>query len=218
MKRYTVRRVAPASLARMDFSVAEEGFIDCVRPESSEHHPQVEFRLLHDAQAFYLAFKVYDRYVRVAHAGFQSKVYLDSCVEFFVKPFADRGYFNFEMNAGGSLLLTYIEDPTRLPEGGFAKYRPVAEDWCDNIAILTSLPPRVDPERSEPTTWHLRCRIPFALFDAYVGPVVREAATWHANFYKCGDETSHPHWLSWSPVTGALNFHQPSCFGMLVLE
>ena len=31
---------------------------------------------------------------------------------------------------------------------------------------------------------------------------------WRANFYKCGDETSHPHWASWSPV-GRLDFHRP---------
>ena len=41
-----------------------------------------------------------------------------------------------------------------------------------------------------------------------------EGATWRANFYKCGDETSHPHWLSWSPVK-ELNFHAPDDFGEL---
>ena len=23
---------------------------------------------------------------------------------------------------------------------------------------------------------------------------------WRANFYKCGDDTSHPHWAAWSPL------------------
>lgn len=23
---------------------------------------------------------------------------------------------------------------------------------------------------------------------------------WRANFYKCADKTSHPHWLTWAPV------------------
>ena len=25
-------------------------------------------------------------------------------------------------------------------------------------------------------------------------------AVWRVNFYKCADDTSHPHWLTWSPV------------------
>ncbi|MEW6117215.1 MAG: carbohydrate-binding family 9-like protein, partial [Nitrospirota bacterium] len=40
---------------------------------------------------------------------------------------------------------------------------------------------------------------------------------WRANFYKCGDATSHPHWASWAPVE-ALNFHLPHCFGTICFE
>ena len=28
--------------------------------------------------------------------------------------------------------------------------------------------------------------------------------------FKCGDQTSHPHWASWAPIGEALNFHQPA--------
>jgi len=38
-----------------------------------------------------------------------------------------------------------------------------------------------------------------------------------ANFYKCGNETSHPHWLSWMPLAER-NFHDPSSFGQLVFD
>ncbi len=31
-----------------------------------------------------------------------------------MQPQADKGYFNLEMNAGGSHLCNYIEDPTRV--------------------------------------------------------------------------------------------------------
>jgi hypothetical protein len=40
---------------------------------------------------------------------------------------------------------------------------------------------------------------------------------WHANFYKCGDHTSHKHWASWQPVK-ELNFHRPEDFGDIVFE
>jgi hypothetical protein len=47
------------------------------------------------------------------------------------------------------------------------------------------------------------------------GPTV----TWRANFYKCGDKTSHPHWLTWNPVDKPRpDFHLPQYFGTLVFE
>jgi hypothetical protein len=43
---------------------------------------------------------------------------------------------------------------------------------------------------------------------------IEKGNLWRANFYKCGDDTSHPHWAAWSPVD-ELNFHLPRCFGRL---
>jgi hypothetical protein len=48
-----------------------------------------------------------------------------------------------------------------------------------------------------------------------VRPVVGQR--WRVNAFKCGDETSHPHWASWAPIGEALNFHQPEYFGWLEL-
>jgi len=42
------------------------------------------------------------------------EVWKDSCVEFFIQPRPDAGYFNLEMNAGGAHLCCYIEDPARV--------------------------------------------------------------------------------------------------------
>ena len=40
-----------------------------------------------------------------------------------------------------------------------------------------------------------------------------------ANFYKCGDKTAHPHYLSWSPIdTPKPDFHRPDFFGELLLD
>jgi hypothetical protein len=40
-----------------------------------------------------------------------------------------------------------------------------------------------------------------------------------ANFYKCGDKTEEPHYLSWSPIdTPEPDFHVPSFFGLLEME
>jgi hypothetical protein len=40
-----------------------------------------------------------------------------------------------------------------------------------------------------------------------------------ANFYKCADQTSHPHWLTWASVDYPQpKFHLPEFFGRLVFE
>lgn len=216
MMRYTVRRVPAAALENMDFSRAEQGRLGQVRPESSEHRPETRFRVLHDATNLYVQFEVSDRYVRAVQTAYQAPVCTDSCVEFFVRPKADKGYFNFEVSAGGALLLYYVEDPTRTPNG-LKGFTPVPEAWGRQVVIRSSLPAVVDPEIAGPVTWSVRYQVPFALFEAFVGEVGRREAVWRANFYKCGDKTSHPHWLSWSPVS-ALNFHLPECFGELAIE
>jgi hypothetical protein len=77
---------------------------------------------------------------------------------------------------------------------------------------------RIDPEMDEPMSWGLTCRIPTDIMSPYVGPLTLDAAsTMRGNFYKCADQSSHPHWLSWQPLGEQLNFHQPKYFGDLHL-
>jgi hypothetical protein len=192
---------------------AEEGVIGHFRAESSAHRPEVRFRVLHDGTHLYVRFLVCDQYVRSVRTNYQDSVCLDSCVEFFVRPRPKGGYFNFEVNAGGALLLSYVEDWSRLPRGGFAKWTPVSESWGRRVTIWHSQPAVVDPEIATPVTWGIAYRVPVALFEAFAGPLGGlSGQRWHANFYKCGDQTSHPHWAAWSPVP-KLNFHLPDSFG-----
>jgi len=214
--RYTVRRIPATALENVDFSVAAVGRIEQVRSESSEHRPETTFRVLCDGANLYVRFDVKDRYVRSVQTAYQSPVCTDSCVEFFVQPKEGLGYFNFEFNAGGTLLLHYVEDPTRT-EKGLKRSTPVDVEWGRRVTVHSSLPATVEPEIAEPLAWHLEYRIPLGLFERYVGKVDCDNSVWRANFYKCGDKTSHPHWLSWSPVK-ALNFHLPECFGELAFE
>ena len=58
---------------------------------------------LHDGHALAIIFRVEDRYVLARSTAYQSPTHKESCVEFFARPRADRGYFNFEWNAIGTL-------------------------------------------------------------------------------------------------------------------
>ena len=179
------------------------------------HKPETHLRLVHDGNALKGCFTIGDCYVRSVHQGFQSPVYKDSCVELFLQPKPGGGYFNFEFNAGGAMLVYWIEDPLR--EGdGFRKYQPLSLEACAQVTVRSSLPARVVPEIQEPLQWTLSFVIPVVVLEHYAGPIGDlSGQRWRANAYKCGDETSHPHWLSWAPLD-TLDFHRPQCFGELV--
>jgi hypothetical protein len=112
------------------------------------------------------------------------------------------------------LRASYIEDPTR-SGGGFRSYKPLRKQEGRQVHIYHSLPPRIDPEWDEEITWYLEFYIPYLLIEKYTGPVDFSPGTvWRGNLFKCADQTSHPHWASWSAVD-ALNFHLPHCFGAI---
>lgn len=187
--------------------------------KSSDHRPVTRCKVMHHENALHVAFQVQDRYVRCVHERYQDMVSRDSCVEFFIEPMPGRGYFNFEWNCGGAMLLYFIEDPTRVPDAFFRKFTPVPAAIAGRVRTTTSLPPRVEPEITEPVTWTLRSVIPVGLFGEFLGPLGDlSGQRWRGNFFKCGDQTSHPHWASWSPIGEVLRFHQPQFFAPILFE
>ena len=177
-----------------------------------EHKPKTQAKLLYDEQFIYVIFRVEDKYVRAVARNYQDSVCLDSCVEFFFTPGTDisLGYFNIEINCGGTMLFNYQSAP------GVDRVA-VSDSDCDRVKIYHSEPKIVEPEKQEPTTWVIEYRGPIEVLEKYCsitrpGPGV----LWRANFYKCADKTSHPHWLTWSVVDYPTpNFHLPQFFGTL---
>ncbi len=177
------------------------------------HFPAVQARLAYDAEALYVIFRVEDRYVRALARAYQDEVYKDSCVELFFTPGEDiaQGYFNLEMNCGGVALFHHqrgrgVEDVPVLP-ADFAA-----------LQVAHSLPERVDPEITAALHWVVEYRLPLAILRPYA-PVAAPAqgVQWRANFYKCADGSSHPHWLTWSAVQAPEpDFHRPEFFGRLI--
>lgn len=189
--------------------------IDQFHKRSSSHRPVTTAKIAYDSEAIHLRFSVEDQYVRCVCEEYLGPVCKDSCVEFFVRPDENLGYFNIEVNCGGGLHVSYIRDWTMQP-GGFADWTPLPPRHGSQIEILPSHPGRIEPEVETPLRWQIGLRIPFAVFEQYINADIRPrpGRQWRANFYKCGDETSHPHWAAWSPIK-RLSFHQPDCFGVL---
>jgi hypothetical protein len=185
---------------------------------STDHHPRTRVRILHDDANLFIRFEVDDRYVISTKTKYQEMVFLDSCVEFFFQPRPDTGHFNLEINCGGTLLFYYVEDPTRLPTG-LAKFTEISAGSVSRIQILHSLPPVVVPERTEPTRWLVAARVPLSTLEPFVGAIGKVRQTsWRGNLYKCADQSSHPHWASWSPLGEVLHFHDREHFGIFRFE
>jgi hypothetical protein len=193
------------------WSCIEAVRLDSCRPESSAHRPAVQVRLAHDDSSLFGIFDVKDRYVRCTHTEFQDEVWKDSCVEIFLHP-PGNFYLNFEFNCGGALRCSANSiDGTEEPE--FLSRR-----QKDRIQIYHSLPSIIDTEIPDATRWMLEFAIPKEAIEECLGrPLGFSGTTWRGNLYKCADESSHPHWLSWAPVA-ELNFHRPDCFGKLIFS
>ena len=183
--------------------------------QKPEHFPKTEAKMLYDEKYIYVLFNVEDRFVRAIRTDYNSSVCLDSCVEFFFTPCEDisSGYFNIEMNCIGTMLFNH-----QIRRGGNPKVIEISD--AEKIMRFTSLHGVIEPEIVKPTSWTLQYSVPFDILEKYARinkPV--PGIIWRANFYKCADETSHPHWLTWAPVKyPAPNFHLPEFFGELEFE
>lgn len=191
--------------------------IACVRPESSDHTPETALKLLYDNRGIYGLFLVRDRYVKCVATKWNDMVCCDSCVEIFIQPSGGTGYNNFEINASGIMLAMHI-DNSRRDQRGIAQSRFLTEQEREGIKIYHTMPDSITEEITTPIEYRVGFFLPFSIFrQTNHAPIPVKGTVWHANAYKCGDKTSHPHWLSWRPVS-SLNFHLPECFGQLIFN
>ncbi|QQE11818.1 carbohydrate-binding family 9-like protein [Planctomycetota bacterium] len=222
MKTYQVNKTAKTPEMLGDWNGEVWGSVtgvtlDDFHEQSSDHHPNVQVKMTYDDAGIYIHFRVQDQYVIAKFNERQGMVCRDSCAEFFVQPVEGKGYFNFEINCGGNVLLYHTTKPRQIDE-------PVSNEWLDQMKIYHSLPAVIKKEIVEPTVWQIEYFVPWGLFEAYVGelseqkPKEGKGVKWRGNFYKCADESSHPHWGMWNDVGKKLDFHQPDKFGEIVFE
>jgi hypothetical protein len=165
------------------------------------------FAIRHDGSSIHLFYQVEEDQVRAVNTAFSSPVWEDSCVEFFITFEGDDNYYNFEINAIGTVLGAYGKDR-------HDRYR-ISDSLLAKIKTTPSL--GRDPIKSldERTIWNLQLVLPLEVFH-FSDIENLSGLDAHANFYKCGDELKHPHFLSWKPVlTDKPDFHTPHYFGQL---
>ena len=186
------------------------------RGRASGHEPPTDAKVLYDDEAIYVEYRVRDDYVWCQKTKYQEGVSRDSCVEFFVQPKKDKGYFNFEMNATGVLLFHYREkNETDL--GTESRTVTVSEALGDEVRVASTVEGPMAEPLSDVEEWRLAIRIPFALLEKFVGPLgPLPGQTWRANFYKCASLDARPHWAVWSSIVSKrFTFHHPPSFGQI---
>jgi len=183
--------------------------------EKPAHFPTVHAKLAYDNENIYIIWKVDDQYIRAVAEEDQGPVFRDSCVEFFFIPdnLAGTEYFNLEMNCGGTMLFHHQD----FNKDGSVN---ISKDDISQMKVAHSMPRLIKKEIKEETTWYLEYAIPFSILTNYYNLEFPESGTvWRANLYKCADDTSQPHWLTWSKVDyPEPRFHMPEFFGTLVFE
>ncbi|MCL2330408.1 MAG: carbohydrate-binding family 9-like protein [Phycisphaerae bacterium] len=181
-----------------------------------EHFPKVQAKLAYDSDNLYVIWRVEDNYVRAQAKKHQDPVCWDSCVELFFMPGtpAEQGYFNLEMNCGGTMFFNF----QLVPRQNEINLTP---EEVAQVEVAHTMPKIVDPEIAKPTVWFVEYRMPVSLLNKYIPGAVKPApgVQWRANMFKCGDRTSHPHWLTWAFVDRPKpDFHRPESFVPLVFK
>lgn len=176
--------------------------------------PETAVRLLYSNDRIYVLFHAKEKWLQARETRFNHNVCFDSCVEFFVAP-NEKGYFNFEFNCVGTLLVWF--GPSRKERVALTM-----EDVRD-VEIVTSLPKGIAIDEAipgPPDGYTVAVSIPFEIFEKYSGVTRPVSGTvWRANFYKCSDRTPQPAWGTWAPVDlPKPDFHRPEFFGRIIFE
>ncbi len=163
--------------------------------------PKVEFAMLHDGDNVYIKYWVEEQATLAAVTEDLGQVWTDSCVEFFIT--FGTGYYNMEFNSIGYGLASFRTD----------RYTPefATSDLMSKIERYPSLPREPFAEKSI-DKWNIMLKYPKDIFFKENFETL-DGVKGTANFYKCGDNLSVPHFVTWSPIkTEAPNFHLPSFF------
>lgn len=197
------------------------GKIDCV--DWNEHfpaHPHATLRLAHTGEMLFVRFDVEGRGLRAMHTTDLEHVNEDSCVEFFVTNVQGTRYFNFEFNCVGvcnaSHRISKAEDVYRLTSEelqSVVRWSSLTSSGVGEAALAAPF-----DKRKGNYTWSLTIGVPLRMLGVTEDMLVKTVRL-RGNFYKCGDKTVEPHYLSWNPIYNEQpNFHLPEFFGELLLE
>lgn len=196
MNTYTISRVETPDWEKIPvLSLQETGWL---APSGISAKAQ----LCHNGKALFVRMEAEEKNIRATLTNPMDQVCDDSCLEFFFAPGENEPrYFNFEMN----------------PLGNF--FMGIGLGRLDRVRLVP-----LDPSPFQIRTyykedgWGVTYQIPLEFIRLY-SPNFSFTGKAACNFYKCGDQTVVPHYLSWNKMTSAQpDYHRRGDFGQLIFE
>ncbi len=184
---------------------ATKSLVNVVNWEEYPYCPDVAFLVARSKTHLCVLYHVKGFDLRATALEDNGNVWEDSCCEFFVADPTDGTYYNFEMNCIGSLLAakrTGREDAV-----------PFSIEKLQRVVRHSTLPHESCELEGETFEWSVAMCIPFDMIGVDSTSLPQYLMV---NFYKCGDKTAHPHFLSWNPIdVPSPDFHRPEFFGKI---
>lgn len=187
----------------------QKGIIDRLNwPDEFPYRPLCHISIAHSDKYIAILYHVRGLDLRAVELQDNGNIWEDSCCEFFVRRPEENIYSNFEMNCIGKILGATGEGRNNRVKR--------SEDQLKQIIRYSSLQKQSYDKSDEVFSWDAAMLIPFSLLGY---SKEEKPETLYANFYKCGDKTSHPHFLSYFPIKCKKpDFHRPEFFGKLILK
>jgi hypothetical protein len=171
------------------------------------YKPYVSFAIAYTENEIVLKYYVTEQWFKAEMTETNQDVYEDSCVEFFISPRDGGIYYNLEFNGIGTCLMG--------AGTGRENRRRVDPEIIAGIRRKTSAGGISVEEKTGQFSWTITMAIPLYVFLHHHIEELK-GKKFRANFYKCGDKLSEPHYLTWNPVrTENPDFHRPEYFGLL---
>lgn len=191
-------------------TISPEKIACCNWAEEYPYAPEVSFKMFHTGDKLYLRFDVAEQYTAARVTEDNGRVWTDSCCEFFLS-LDGKAYYNIETSCIGHMLVDYH------PTGTSDKIR-AGEEIFSQVERISTLGTEPFEERVGDNRWSLTLILPPAVMHQH------NIESWDglkltANLYKCGDNLSHPHFLSWKPIVlPKPRFHCPEFFKPIEME
>lgn len=209
--RLTVEDINDPEQIKIALALVSEHKIEQVNwPDSFPSKPTVSFKIAHDGTHIFLQYFVEENEILANVNDDNGPVWTDSCVEFFIQIGNSPYYYNLELSCIGKALFGYRMGRKDVVYGD--------SEVMSSIKRYPSLGLEPFGKKQEDFKWDLLAVIPVSAYwqselKSFGGIKTR------ANFYKCGDSLTEPHYISWSPIsTEKPDFHTPPFFCELNFE
>lgn len=169
----------------------------------TDEFQRIRFKIAHNNHNIYLHYDVIEPEITATYLKHNTPVCKDSCIEFFIAFEEDTNYYNFEFNALGSCLLAWGPD----------RYNRQLLDIkiIDLIKVKTEIK-RISQNGLTMFNWKIFIIIPLSTFSFNNIKSLKNIKA-KANFYKCGNNLSKPHYITWNNIRSEKpDFHLKSYF------